>query len=96
MKLYLINNYEAQMTSEKGIYASTRKPKNTIYYKSEILADADIELPDGFTYEKTKDGSYEIFKGDEWAEMITASYQGRYVTYLITSDGVIKWYAWDY
>lgn len=84
------------MTSEKGIYASTRKPKNTIYYKSEILADADIELPDGFTYEKTKDGSYEIFKGHERAEMITASYHCRYATYLITTDGVIKWHEWDY
>lgn len=96
MKLYLINTYEAQMASEKGIYASTSKPKNTMYYKSEILADTDIELPDGFTYEKTKCGSYEIFKGNEAADLVTASYHGRYATYLITSDGVIKWHAWDY
>jgi len=94
MKLYLINTYEVQMASEQGITASTHEPKNTMYYMSEILEEAEVELPDGFTYEQSKCGSYEIYRGNEAADILTVLRYGRYITYLVTSDGRTKLHEW--
>ena len=95
MKLYLINNYEARMASEQGITAMRHKPTDTMYYKSEVLEEVDIELPNGFTIKETQCGE-EIFKGDEGADMVTEKVNGKYVTSLVTSDGVVGLHEWEY
>ena len=95
MKLYLINNYETQMASEQGIVAVRHKPTDTMYYKSEILEEAEVELPNGFTIKETQCGE-EIFKGNEGADMVTEWINGCYVTSLVTSDGIVTLHKWKY
>ena len=96
MKLYLINIYEAQMASEQGITAVCHKLTNTMYYKSEILEEAEVELPEDFTIEKTQGGGEEIFKGNDGADMVTEQRNGCYVTSLVTSDGIVTLHKWKY
>ena len=95
MKLYLVHYYEAQIASEQGIFAVRDIPTDTIYYKSEVLEEVDVELPNGFTSEETQCGE-EIFKGDEGADMVTEKVNGKYVTSLATSDGVVELHEWEY
>lgn len=44
-KVYRINMYEAYVASEKGIYFSFDIPKDTIYYKHEILGEESFNFP---------------------------------------------------
>lgn len=94
MKLYLVNHYETYMASEKGITATRHKPTDTMYYKSEVLKEAEVELPNGFTIKEIQCGE-EIFKGDEGADMVTEKVNGKYVTSLVTSEGVVELYEWE-
>ena len=96
MKLYLINIYEAQMASEQGITAVCHEPTDDMYYKSEVLEEADVDLPEGFTIEKTQSNGEEIFKGNEGADMVTERRNGHYVTRLVTSDGIVTVHKWKY
>lgn len=96
MKLYLINTYEAYIAKEQGIRAFREIPNDTLYYKHELLEQAEVELPDGFTLEKTQGEGEEIFGGNEAAEMITEYTNGKYVTSLVTSDGVVRLHIWSY
>ena len=96
MKLYLINLYESYRADEQGIRAFRELPKETSYTKYEVLEEIDIELPMGFTIEGTKGHGMEIFKGGECAEMITENIKGKYVTELVTSNGIVKLHTWEY
>lgn len=96
MKLYLINQYDAYTASEHGIRAVRNLPVETAYYKHEVLEEADINLPDGFTLESTQGQGSEIFKGNEAADMITEFVAGIYVTELVTSDGIVPLKIWEY
>lgn len=95
MKLYLVNHYETLMASEKGIVAVREILDDTAYYKSEVLEEADIELPKGFTIKETQYGDA-IFKGDEGADLVTEVENGKYVTSLVTSDGIVTLHKWKY
>lgn len=96
MKLYLINQYEAQMASECGINVVRNEPKDTRYYKAEILQEADVELPEGYTIKDMGDGRTEIFFGSEGVDMVTEqSEAGVYVTSLISSDGIVDIKTWN-
>lgn len=90
MKLYLINLYGAFMASELGVFATRNKPVNTMYYKHEILAECDVELPDGF-----EELSAGIYFGNEDAEIVTEKIGGKYVTSLVTARGVKRIKTWD-
>lgn len=96
MKLYLINTYEAYIAQEQGIRAFREIPNDTIDYKHEVLEEADVELPNGFSIEKTQGDGEEIFFGKEAAEMITERIDGKYVTSLVTSDGIVEFHIWLY
>ena len=96
MKLYLINIYEAQMASEQGITAVCHEPTDDMYYESEVLEEADVDLPEGFTIEKTFGSGEEIFKGNEGADMVTEWRNGHYVTSLVTSDGIVTLHKWKW
>ena len=88
--LYLIDTYEAYMASEKGITASVKKPKDTLYYKHEILDDQEVELPDGYTF----DGK-NFCIGNEIAELSTYQQNnGDYVTCLISSQCIKVLHNW--
>lgn len=87
--LYLIDTYEAYMASEQGITASVKEPKDTLYYKHEILDEQDVELPEGYTF----DG--EFWLGGEVAELVTQQEDnGNYVSYLVTSQGIKVLHNW--
>lgn len=94
--LYLVNMYEAYMAAETGINAVRNLPTDTIHYKHEVLEEAEVELPAGFTIEKTQGEGEEIFKGNEAADMITEYTDGKYVTSLVTSDGIVTLKVWNY
>lgn len=82
--IYLIDTYEAYMASEKGITASVKEPKDTIYYKHEILDEQEVELPDGYTF----DGK-DFCIGNRIVELTTYQQDnGDYVTCLISSQGI--------
>lgn len=95
MKLYLINQYKAYMAQEEGITAVRNLPNETPYYKHEVLGEADIELPEGFTLEGTQCGGEEIFHGTESAVMVTEMKGGKYITNLVTSSGIVELYTWE-
>lgn len=87
--LYLIDTYEAYMASEQGITASVKEPKDTLYYKHEILDEQEVELPDGYTF----DG--EFWLGGEVAELVTQQEDnGDYVTCLISSQSIKVLHNW--
>ncbi len=89
--LYLINTYEAYMASEQGITASVKKPKDTLYYKHEILDEQEVELPDGYTF----DGK-DFCIGNRIVELTTYKQDnGGYVTCLISSQGIKVLHNWD-
>ena len=94
MKLYLINNYEAYRADEKGVYAGRKVPEDTIYYKHEILEEANVQLPDGYEIGVTRHGEEAIFKGSEYAFMITERKGNTHVTSLVTSDGIVRLHTW--
>ena len=96
MKLYLVNVFEAYRADEQGIKAFRELPNDTIYYKHEVLEEADATLPAGFEVCATQGEGTEIFKGDEAAEMITEHVGTSYVTSLVTSDGIVELYKWNY
>lgn len=95
MKLYLINQYEAYQAAEKGVTAVRELPNETAYYKHEVLAESDVDLPEGFEVAKTNVGGTEIFFGNEGADMITEWQDGHYVTSLITSRGATVIKVWN-
>ena len=97
MKLYLYNCTTAQMAAECGINASRTCPTDTLYYKYDILEEADVTLPEGFSLEKTQGDGEEIFFGNQPVSLSTAQLtDGSYATYLITTDGMILLHAWSY
>lgn len=95
MKLYLINQYEACQAAEQGVTAVRELPNETVYYKYEVLAESDVELPEGFEVAKTNGGGTEIFFGNEGADMITERKGNRYITSLVTSQGITTIKEWD-
>jgi hypothetical protein len=95
MKLYLVDYYETQMASEKGIRAVREITDNTTFIKSEVLEEADVELPKEFSVKPTQCAD-EIFKGDENAQIVTEIENGKYVTSLVTSEGIVKLHEWKY
>lgn len=96
IKLYLINQYEAYQATELGVIAVRELPNETAYYKHEVLAESDVELPNGFEVAKTNGASTEIFFGNEGADMITERKDDHYVTSLVTSQGITDIKEWDY
>ena len=95
IRLYLIDLYETYSAYEKGVTALRNLPKETPYLKYELLEEADVELPEGFTFEETHGGGEEIFFGDKAAEMVT-DYDGEnFVTELVTSEGTVKLHVWE-
>ena len=96
MKLYLINIYEAYIAQEQGITAMRNLPTDTIDYKHELLEEADVELPTGYTLEQTQGDGEEIFFGNEGAEMVTEQQDGKYITSLVTSEGITTLHTWNY
>ena len=89
--LYLIDTYEAYMASEQGITASVKEPKDTIYYKHEILDEQEVELPDGYTF----DGK-DFCIGNRIVELTTYRQDnGDYVTCLISSQGIKVLHNWS-
>ena len=95
MKLYLINQYEAYQAAEQGVTAVRELPNETAYYKHEVLAESDVDLPEGFEVAKTNGGGTEIFFGNEGADMITERKGEHYVTSLVTSQGITAIKKWD-
>ncbi len=95
MKLYLINQYEAYQAAEQGVTAVRELPNETVYYKHEVLAESDVDLPEGFEVTKTVGGGTEIFFGNEGADMITERKGDHYVTSLVTSQGITVIKKWD-
>lgn len=96
IKLYLINQYEAYQSSELGVTAVRELPNETMYYKHEVLAESDVELPKGFKVAKTNGDGTEIFFGNEDAAMITVRDGDHYVTSLVTSQGITDIKEWNY
>ena len=96
MKLYLINQYEAYQSAEQGVTAVRELPNETVYYKHEVLAEADVDLPEGFEVAKTTHGDTAIFFGNDYAVMVTEWRNGHYVTSLVTSDGIVTLHKWNY
>lgn len=95
IKLYLINQYKAYQAAEQGVFAvRDTLPKEGVYYKHEVLAEADVELPEGFEVAKTNGGGTEIFFGNEGADMITERKSDHYVTSLVTSQGITPIKTW--
>ena len=95
MKLYLINQYEAYQAAEQGVTAVRELPNETAYYKHEVLAESDVDLPEGFEVAKTNGGGTEIFFGNEGVDMITERKGNHYVTSLVTSQGITAIKKWD-
>ena len=94
MKIYLINLYEAYQAAEQGVTAVRELPNETVYYKYEVLAEADVDLPEGFEVAKANGGGTEIFFGNEGADMITERKGNRYITSLVTSQGITTIKEW--
>ena len=95
MKLYLINQYEAYQAAEQGVTAVRELPNETVYYKHEVLAEADVDLPEGFEVAKTTYGDTAIFFGNDYAVMVTERKGDHYVTSLVTSQGITVIKKWD-
>lgn len=96
LKLYLIIQYEAQMACECGINVVKNMPKDTRYYKAEILQEADVQLPVGYTIVDLGDNRSEIFCGKESAEIVTEQREaGVYVTSLVSSEGIVDIKTWN-
>ena len=55
-----------------------------------------MELPEGFTIEKTKGDGSEIFYGEEYTIMYTDYNGDKFYTSVIASDGEYKIHTWDY
>lgn len=102
VKLYLINIYEAISAHEKGVTAMRHLPVENAYFKYELLEEAEVELPVGFTLRKTRDfQDEEIFYESEcfeseYSEMVTDYNGEKFVTELVTSDGVVELHTWEY
>lgn len=96
IKLYLINQYEAYQAAEQVVTAVREQPNETMYYKHEVLAESDVELPKGFEVAKTNGGGTEIFFGNEGADMITERKGDHYITSLVTSHLITDIKEWDY
>ena len=95
IKLYLINQYESYQAAEQGVTAVRELPNETMYYKHEVLAESDVELPKDFEVANTNGDGTEIFCGNESADMITERRGDYYVTSLVTSKGITdikEWY----
>ena len=87
--LYLINTYESYMASDQGIRALTREPMNDIYDKEELLDEAEVELPTGYTFNR------EFWAGNHHAELVTErDDKGNYVTYLVSCQGMVELHNW--
>lgn len=95
LKIYLINQYEAFQAAEQGVTAVRELPNETVYYKYEVLAESDVELPDGIEVANTNGGGTEICLGNEAAEMTTERKGDHYVTSLVTSQGLTDIKEWD-
>ena len=95
MKLYLINQYKAYQAAEQGVKAVRELPNETVYYKHEVLKEADVELPEGFEVAKTNGYGTEIFFGNECASLVTDRKGGHYVTSLVTSQGITPIKTWE-
>lgn len=96
IKLYLINQYEAYQAAELGVTAVRELPNETQYYKHEVLAETDVELPKGFEVANTNGDGTEIFFGNEGADMITERKGDHYVTSLVTSQCITDIKEWEY
>ena len=96
LKFYLINQYEAYQASEQGVTVVCELPNETVYYKYEVLAESDVELPDGFEVAQTNGGGTEVFLGNEAASLITERKGDHYVTSLVTSQGITDIKEWNY
>ena len=95
--LYLINLYEAYRADEVGVRAMLRVPEDTMYYKSEVLEEAEVELPHEFELCETKGYGKAFFLGNEGAEMVTEiKKNGKLITSLVTSKGITPIYTWKY
>lgn len=96
IKLYLIDVYDAYSAYDKNITAVRNLPKETIDFKYELLEEAEVELPEGFTVKKTKGGGNEIYYGDEYTDMYT-NYNGKkFYTSVVSLGGEHKLHTWDY
>lgn len=70
--LYKIRTYEALMNGEIGIRYWTHIPKDTCYYKHELLGEYEIELEDDIEVVKQKcTGIPTFWHGKEYLEFCT-------------------------
>lgn len=98
MKLYLINFYETYRADEQGVRAMMEIPNDTVYYKHEIVSEADVELPEGYRLEEFEWGNTVMY-GAENAEIVTYQIDGGYKTVLVTSRGeelLMYWGTYKY
>lgn len=61
--IYKVNQYQAYMASEQGVYFSLFEPSNTDYYKSENT-NFKIKIPDGFKIIQRQNNCPAIVYGD--------------------------------
>lgn len=82
------------MADECGVVILTQEPENTAYY--DRIAEDEIDLPKGVTYEECVGGNYEFLIEGEPATLDTYQRDGKHITRLITSSGyytILK--KWD-
>lgn len=95
VKLYLVNQYSAYQIGEQGIYASLDAPKDTLDYKSEILEETEVELPEGITCEPDRTGCLQFWKNDEHVPLYTEYKNGHHVTSFVACGGKVKLVKWE-
>lgn len=84
--LYLNNIYQAYMASECGKIWTIEPISNDIYYKSEIIDEAEFLLPDGF---KVKDflGDKYFYDGVREWKLVT---ENDLSVSLVSAEGIIE------
>lgn len=86
VRLYLNNVYQAYMATECGKIWTIEPISNDIYYKSEIIDEAEFLLPDGFKVKDFLGGKYIDDGVREW-ELVT---ENDLSVVLVSAEGIIE------
>ena len=82
-KIYLQRCYEAYMASECGISVCFSVPRDTQYYKHEILSETEIDLAECYELDKEET---DIYREGKHCPIYTEKRNGVLTTFLL--DGV--------
>ncbi len=79
MKLYLVQCYQAYSARECKVTATFYEPNDTLYYKHDLIQEAEIELPDCYKIDEYND----IYRDGKHCPMWTEEVNGLWKTFIL-------------